>query len=104
MGHTPGPWAVIANAELPSRMHIIHVAGGDEGEANAHLIAAAPDLLETLEWLLANDLLGCTCDSYHLYCDTCCHVCQARAAIAKAKGDAPGNDAGKKLDKVGEVR
>ncbi len=46
MSHTPGPWAVIANADLPKTMQVIHVS---DVEANASLIAAAPDLLEACE-------------------------------------------------------
>lgn len=57
--HTPGPWAKYGSI-------IRDVCGGedqianvnvtdDEGQANAKLIAAAPDLLEALEGLLDNE-------------------------------------------------
>jgi len=66
MTHTPGPWAALVDEQVPERgACYIHAAGqygdeviaeayrvdADEGgieqrEANARLIAAAPDLLE----------------------------------------------------------
>jgi len=67
---------------------------GRENLANARLIAAAPDLLSALEWLAVwNDGEPCFCHvhgeserarytPHDSYCD------KARAAIAKAKGDA----------------
>ena len=45
------------------------------GEANARLIAAAPELLEALEWAV---------DNPH---DDAYWISQARAAIAKATGE-----------------
>lgn len=54
----------------------------EDGEANAHLIAAGPDLYEAL-----SDLVGI------LELDTRSHVfdavCSARAALARARGEAP---------------
>ena len=41
--HTPGPWGVIAQSEMPESLRLLHVDGS---EANARLIAAAPELLE----------------------------------------------------------
>ncbi len=81
--HTPGPW------QIDEIMHVFHerkdgrteyvayAADTQAMEPNASLIAAAPDLLEALE-----RLLGCP--------DECECGCQdmARAAIAKAKGEA----------------
>lgn len=57
--HTPGPWAVIAFsrndavlsvAERGVVAHVLDPEGGSvvERHANAHIIAAAPDLLEEL--------------------------------------------------------
>jgi hypothetical protein len=60
MKHTPGPWEWdngLLPPDGPERFADIYTVGGDiiiasfneripEGEANAHLIAAAPDLLE----------------------------------------------------------
>jgi len=97
--YTPGPWAIRRIAEVPgaicggvTRQYMRGVGtdqlamvcsvqpdnGGDEAmEANARLIAAAPELLEALEWLLddvgrASSMLGAV---------------KARAAIAKATGE-----------------
>ena len=88
--HTPGPWA---ETYLPQHRMRIFAAGGqtticdvalwtadyDEQQANARLIAAAPDLLEALKALLPE---GWGKD------DTMDHmpgVRLARLAIAKAE-------------------
>ena len=88
--HTPGPWAalmqdpptiadrrgcrVATSCALPGQ-------SAEEQEANAHLIAAAPDLLEALRLLLeASD--GLNGESEWL--DE--RLNAARAAIAKAEG------------------
>jgi len=54
--HTPGPWKydetwALIHAEHGSEIAAVHAARGTRGEAqaNAHLIAAAPDLLAALE-------------------------------------------------------
>ncbi len=54
-------------------------ATDEERDANARLIAAAPDLLEALEQLLAKVECGTA-----LQCELCD---KARATIAKAKGE-----------------
>lgn len=53
--HTPGPWIydetwALINAEHGSEIAAVHAARGTKGEpqANARLIAAAPDLLAAL--------------------------------------------------------
>ena len=100
--HTPGPWVVVGSRTkyvearlVGSLMQEVAACGptlADEGygqqqEANARLIAAAPDLLEALQELCeivedaieqksAKDL-----DSFTLQ--------PARAAIAKATGEQP---------------
>ena len=94
--HTPGPWK---HTYMP-RLSVIHGPNGEhvadtgawrddehpEMRANAHLIAAAPDLLEALELLhdetrdyVEINSLG---DPWHNR-----SMKMARAAIAKAKGD-----------------
>lgn len=106
--HTPGPWGIrkeidgvyadepiwvvsadggVAVAANQSRTSLFR-ADRNKREANAKLIAAAPDLLEALEIMLADYRTeGCP--------DTDCSICTAsriaektaRAAIAKAKGE-----------------
>jgi len=73
MSHTPGPWHVncdgyfriVGDAEYAPIARINGI--GPASQANAHLIAASPDLLEALEEFV--DTLGF-------------------AAIAKARGEA----------------
>lgn len=74
MAHTPGPWAaskqkarrvtasgiVICNAVLRNRggpKHKTYLKDEHEAEANAQLIAAAPELLAALE-ALRNEMAG----------------------------------------------
>lgn len=95
--HTPGPWHVSeinASGEL-DEFHIFiepnvavierKVAGSDECDMpDAHLIAAAPELLAALE-----SILYC-CEEDHAARDYCSRQTEirgiARAAIAKAEG------------------
>ena len=84
---TPGTWETLkfsqhelqtdfAMVKIGERVHMIGYS--DEDKANAHLIAAAPDLLEALEALLdyENGIQKATAEQ------------MARAAIAKAGGAA----------------
>lgn len=57
----------------------------DEGEANARLIAAAPDLLEALEGAILT--LEQVCEGQHEDNVCCHHLRAARAAIDKARGE-----------------
>jgi hypothetical protein len=68
---------------------IIPCINEEEGQANARLIAAAPDLLEACKWASQS--------FHHPHCKTVkdrvdtgqncnCHVGACKAAIAKAKG------------------
>lgn len=100
IGHTPGPWQCQVYGKRS--WGIFHLSDGvyggtfaevnnigftnesrDQAEANAHLIAAAPDLLAACEAALAARFGGD---------DPCCDADpltnQLRAAIAKAKGGA----------------
>jgi hypothetical protein len=94
--HTPGPWEIVPKDEMiaPSATHL-HIRDTasefvfakclavGEGEANAHLIAAAPELLEALRWVLANPDHSTGNDDHADHCAACQKVC---AAIAKAEG------------------
>ncbi|MGK9045857.1 hypothetical protein KXR63_00660 [Stutzerimonas chloritidismutans] len=89
-GFTPGPWVVQRAADayciasvgnlviMPSSGKVKH----DNTEADARLIAAAPDLLEALEMIVAE------ADSYTARTGKPVYnwLDQARAAIAKARG------------------
>ena len=87
--HTPGPWAVKHHEDTDT--YSIYVAGQEwnswtvaalgyakEDEANARLIAAAPDLLEALQYMLE------VCPSINQQGKEA-HL-RAHAAIAKATG------------------
>lgn len=57
--HTPGPWIYIGNGDIVARSEnycggekdiaSVFLTANDEDEANARLIAAAPELLEALQ-------------------------------------------------------
>ena len=86
--HTKGPWEVRADwiVGFNGTLHIATIPrafDGDYSEANALLIAAAPDLLAALKDVLeAFDADGeCDCGGSEL-----CAVCNAQAVIAKAEG------------------
>ncbi|HEX3941609.1 MAG TPA: hypothetical protein VHX11_09025 [Acidobacteriaceae bacterium] len=86
--HTPGPWSRYneercSNIFLESHCHgsVCKIANNLHAEANARLIAAAPELLEALERLIARageNLRGGMMWS---------EITQAKAAIRKAKGE-----------------
>ena len=93
--HTPGPWLVQAGDEWADGIVTLegHNENGtpmywtvasynrrrDEADANARLIASAPDMLEALcALVLGIDAGGATLDDMRY----------ARAAIAKATGEA----------------
>lgn len=78
--HTPGPW-VLTWRPIIDVAGIASVPVADDGRhtANAHLIAAAPDLLAALEILI-------DCASYGDVIQDADAWATARAAIAKATG------------------
>ncbi len=86
--HTLGPWVYepetftirTANDDSYWLASIDGTIEGEEGLANAHLIAAAPDMLEALE-------LALTACLRNEDCETSLHVRRIRLAIKKAKGD-----------------
>lgn len=88
--HTPGPWFRIPDrstiwSDDRKSVAVCVMTTGDY-EANANLIAAAPDLLEALE-IMTNELAA------YLYSDRSLHesevpeIMSARKAIARAKGE-----------------
>jgi hypothetical protein len=105
MKHTPGPWTYLrmklgpkqkdrrcgfvingpdTGNPLPVRVCDLRVPAGidgfGEGEANARLIAAAPELLAALQAVAAVTGEAILCDQF---------ASAARDAIAKAQGGAP---------------
>lgn len=99
--HTPGPWKVYAECDqivvAEDSVYGVQVAdcgkpNGDEyqpregeAEANARLIASAPELLEALKYALAFlDRPDIT--TYEWYKLAPEHVGKFRSAIAKAEG------------------
>lgn len=93
MKHTPGPWevagpagaGVMISAPTSPTSYIAVVYGprvNPSSEADAHLISAAPDLLEALKRIVAD--YKC----YELNEDATESVRIALAAIAKAEGGA----------------
>lgn len=84
--HTPMPWIVRNRGEITTKDKCCIVAqcgsAGDHTDdtmdANAHLIAAAPDLLAALEAMV---------EPFENFANPPHPVPMARAAIAKAKGE-----------------
>lgn len=88
---TPGPWVVDDYREdTPPRWFVVPATYRGticsiraDGEADAHLIAAAPDLYDALEWCvraLEQDYRGSAED---------CEIPQdVRAVLSKARGEA----------------
>ncbi|MGC5620400.1 hypothetical protein [Enterococcus faecalis] len=114
--HTPGPWSIgTPNDKEYGEIGVhgpgeygfiicdLQADGYDEKtqKANASLICAAPDLLEALE-LLSQSAPAASCEMFHhekqdrhTFIEECPaltryeHAClKARAAIAKARGEA----------------
>lgn len=98
--HTPGPWSVYINGQRGANtcrvtaggytVASVNCVGDFNSEENAHLIAAAPDLLAALQEVLAYQLIDY---NYHGEPTEACRelaaaVAQAETAIAKATGAA----------------
>ena len=79
--HTPGPWSINGNKIDGNGYHIVSVNSHrtSEGEANARLIAAAPELLEAL-------ILICDRDWAYAGMEEMKIIISARSSIAKATG------------------
>jgi hypothetical protein len=83
--HTPGPWHIgttghVVNFDRCRICTLEPMPGNDTAEidANARLIAAAPIMLDALQWYARECSATATdCPSYHM----------ARAAIAAATGE-----------------
>ena len=106
MSHTPGPWATHKTegngGNIPDRLEIVGPEEGRrrsliasiygfkmlEGQANARLIAAAPELYEALE--AAYMVLKPQKSRFEEYVNA---VTLARAALAKARGEEGEEDA-----------
>jgi hypothetical protein len=100
-GYTPGPWHT--KREGLSTIYVeANIGGGwvqevaacgptetaDQKEANARLIAAAPELLEALERIAVLYEKDTDADNYEQAANAYEMRCIARAAIAKARGEA----------------
>lgn len=99
--HTPGPWDYfVGNANgrglirvetaasaATAGVHVASLARGGNSEANARLIAAAPELLEALENMVGTGAqFEDYCDDSEHDAESRCVFCIARAAIAKVEG------------------
>ena len=98
-GPTPGPWTLRRGrpgvrgyvawrvaGPAPTASSVCSVTLGtrpEDADANARLIASAPELLSALEAMRQHDSAGGPCDKPGFKCD--CYA-RADAAIAKAKG------------------
>jgi hypothetical protein len=95
--HTPGPWDFSLREAEPNEAFVTwaygHAAvhGSRFGrEANARLIAAAPDLLEALRGLVGTAQQAISSGDWKVdgACDPDLDVLRAAAAISKATGGA----------------
>ena len=93
-GHTPGPWhangcCIEAPGDEGPRDVTIAVVHGQRLDADARLIAAAPELLNALRLCLEMEDgpngHPCYCDEQH-FDGGRCHTCTALSAIAKSEG------------------
>jgi len=100
MSHTPGPWEVSRGAgsdplsiEAPAKTiaHVKHATDMQTTDANAHLIAAAPEMLEMLE-----ELEWCALNSWDQpICPSCLRgishghysTCPLATLLKKARGE-----------------
>lgn len=94
ISHTPGPWKI---NELGRLYNIVYSAYkvnnsavaeccGPDADANAHLIAAAPELLEATKESCATICRLCRrLNPQHANCTSCDEINGYRSAIAKAE-------------------
>jgi hypothetical protein len=91
--HTPGPWRVsrspdddIMIVDRTGDTQIAILCDGDEGDniADAHAIAAVPELLHAVTLAIAKwGKTKCTCENLPVHCP----VCALRHALQKATTD-----------------
>jgi hypothetical protein len=91
--HTPGPWALREDSCVIVDSVVGYPIAGtrtkrpeDENRANAHLISAAPDLLEALQEITDDYSDRFDLDSPSTNPGIKTSIARARAAIAKANG------------------
>ena len=90
--HTPGPWLVLPDDDIPGHREADRVKIGSRdydvgSSANARLVAAAPDLLAALKLFRTKVYNAALCSGMdHEWATEACSL--ADAAIAKAEGGA----------------
>ena len=95
MAHTPGPWKPTPDGDIvyaTNGKQVCYPLSGLDGEreANAQLIAAAPELLAACEVLLSGWDKDAACGGNQLAPEEKWNLmAQAERAIAKAKGVTP---------------
>ena len=84
MSHTPGPWTVAPRWKIQGRHYLVAEVDirHDAADANARLIAAAPDMLTAVDMARAVLEVVVTRNEAERLALAMC-----RAAIAKAKGE-----------------
>jgi hypothetical protein len=102
MAHTPGPW-IVREPEEDELYELYAENGGDlicypvytrNQRDNIHLIAAAPELLASLRWLVSSAKMRSPVGGWaYMISDRA--MDEARAAIAKAEGITTEVDDGK---------
>ncbi len=105
--HTPGSWRIGdagttifgPKTDEPSPVTIAHIAPGNrttkvERQANARLIAAAPELLKALEdlseivdWLIQSGNVNSPIEPHPYGCGVILASQQARSVLARARGE-----------------
>lgn len=92
--HTPGPWKIgnirpgdkVIRIEPDAAIVDYDDVNQDEAQANAYLIAAAPDMLDSLHELVAG-LYAVGITMPRIKAATADALDRARVAIAKAEGE-----------------
>ncbi len=87
---TPGPWerggTLVGAGNITIRQQWDGVRKSDETEANAYLIAAAPDMYEALEMAILE--YGKPGGPWNVPSESGTWIDKAKAAIVKARGEA----------------